>query len=221
MTFVLFIAATIVFRYSHNDFSNFECIEFWTCFVAFINLGVRNGGGIGDSMHEYSAWTQTEPWLTKNFLYDWMFFVIVNIILLNIVFGIIIDTFAALRDEKMDKDKDKSDFCFVCGAELAELEKCGIEPDEHLQDHDVWKYLQFVVYLKQKDKDEMTGVEYYIWELIKPLFDEETPSTLTNSEFKEAKTNWMPRRKPGLTTLKLNEMEDHASSEDEDKIGSL
>jgi inositol 1,4,5-triphosphate receptor type 1/inositol 1,4,5-triphosphate receptor type 3 len=36
-------------------------------------------------------------------------------IMLNIVGGIIIDTFGSLREEENDKLRDKEDNCFICG----------------------------------------------------------------------------------------------------------
>lgn len=53
------------------------------------------GGGIGDGlgMAPYS-----DDKYSYRILFDLLFFVLVIIILLNIVFGIIIDTFAELRD---------------------------------------------------------------------------------------------------------------------------
>ena len=37
---------------------------------------------------------------SKRVIYDLSFYIIINVIWLNIIFGIIIDTFAELRDEK-------------------------------------------------------------------------------------------------------------------------
>jgi len=42
------------------------------------------------------------------------YMVIIIIIMFNILFGIVIDTFAALRDEKSFKDLDMSNICFIC-----------------------------------------------------------------------------------------------------------
>jgi hypothetical protein len=39
----------------------------------------------------------------KRFFFDLSFFLLITIIWMNIIFGIIIDTFAALRDEKNQK----------------------------------------------------------------------------------------------------------------------
>ena len=48
------------------------------------------------------------------FFFDVTCFMIINIIILNIVFGIIIDTFAELRKEKQKIEENKANVCFVC-----------------------------------------------------------------------------------------------------------
>ena len=48
------------------------------------------------------------------FAFDCTFHICVIIIMINILFGIIIDTFAQLRDEKQTKDDDKRNVCYIC-----------------------------------------------------------------------------------------------------------
>ena len=53
-------------------------------------------------------------------IYDLLFFFIVIIIVLNLIFGVIIDTFADLRSEKQQKEEILKNTCFVCGKNLHE-----------------------------------------------------------------------------------------------------
>lgn len=48
------------------------------------------------------------------FFYDVSCFIVINIILMNIVFGIIIDTFAELRNKNTTLEENKRSFCFIC-----------------------------------------------------------------------------------------------------------
>jgi len=48
-------------------------------------------------------------------VYDLLFFFIVIIIVLNLIFGVIIDTFADLRSEKQQKELILKNTCFICG----------------------------------------------------------------------------------------------------------
>lgn len=48
-------------------------------------------------------------------IYDLLFYFIVIIIVLNLIFGVIIDTFADLRSEKQKKEEILKTTCFICG----------------------------------------------------------------------------------------------------------
>jgi hypothetical protein len=63
-----------------------------------VNLGLRNGGGIGDSLKITMYNDNKSDYLPKVVLVNILFFLIINLVFLNIIFGIIIDTFGELRD---------------------------------------------------------------------------------------------------------------------------
>ena len=77
------------------------CQTLRSCFLYVVNLGLRNGGGIGDaqSLYEYSSKA-----IIKTF-FDLIFFFLINVISLNIIFGIIIDTFSELRGNAENRGK--------------------------------------------------------------------------------------------------------------------
>ncbi len=85
------------------------------CIVTTLNQGLRNGGGIGDILRPPSI---QEPLFPARVIYDMIFFFVVIIIVLNLIFGVIIDTFADLRSEKQQKEEVIKNSCFICG-ELA------------------------------------------------------------------------------------------------------
>ena len=88
------------------------CDTLWNCFISTLHMGVRFGGGIGEALG--NAPKSYEKYETR-IVFDLLFFIIVAIILLNIVFGIIIDTFAELRDERREKSRLLHNLCFICG----------------------------------------------------------------------------------------------------------
>jgi inositol 1,4,5-triphosphate receptor type 1 len=87
------------------------------CIVTTLNNGLRNGGGIGDILRTPSS---SEPLFIFRVVYDLLFFFIVIIITLNLIFGVIIDTFGDLRQEKQKKDYTLKYTCFICGNYTAE-----------------------------------------------------------------------------------------------------
>ncbi len=70
------------------------------------------------------------------FIYDLSFFAIITVIFLNIIFGIIIDTFGGLRDEKNAMYEDMKSKCFICGLDRYLFDKEGAGFDTHIEkDH--------------------------------------------------------------------------------------
>ena len=91
-----------------------SCDTLWMCIITTLNQGLRNGGGIGDVLRAPSS---SEPFYTLRLIYDMLFFFVVIIIVLNLIFGVIIDTFADLRTEKNNKEEIIKNTCFICGLE--------------------------------------------------------------------------------------------------------
>ena len=91
-----------------------SCDTLWMCIITTLNQGLRNGGGIGDVLRAPSS---NEPFYTLRLIYDMLFFFVVIIIVLNLIFGVIIDTFADLRTEKNNKEEIIKNTCFICGLE--------------------------------------------------------------------------------------------------------
>lgn len=50
------------------------------------------------------------------------FYLVVTILLLNLVFAIIIDAFADIRNKHSKKEEDINDRCFICGISRVEFE---------------------------------------------------------------------------------------------------
>jgi len=57
----------------------------------------------------------TEKYKIGRFSFDNTSNIILVIIMVNIVAGIIIDTFGSLREYENDKNRDIEDKCFICG----------------------------------------------------------------------------------------------------------
>ena len=103
--------------------------------------------------------------LTSRFWVDLFFYLIVLIILMNIVFGIIIDTFSELRETRKERETDTNEFCFVCGLDKLAFGKGNGGPgfEVHIrQEHCLWSYLMFIIALELQNRDNDDGLEQYI-----------------------------------------------------------
>ena len=78
---------------------NTICDELYRCFFYVLNLGLRNGGGFAESLNDIDKDNQ----FVGRTLYDVTFFMFITVIALNIIFGIIIDTFSQLRDDQNER----------------------------------------------------------------------------------------------------------------------
>ncbi|KAI0235730.1 Inositol 1,4,5-trisphosphate receptor type 1 [Lamellibrachia satsuma] len=118
-----------------------------------------------------------EPLFVARIIYDLLFFFIVIIIVMNLIFGVIIDTFADLRSEKQQKDEILQNTCFICGLERSAFDNKEVTFETHYkEEHHIWHYLGFIVLIKVKDPTEFTGPESYV-----------------NSLIEERKLDWFPR----------------------------
>lgn len=86
-----------------------HCETLISCMITLVTSGV-----IGTSM---------QKWDFVKFFYDTLYFVFFALLFTNIISGIMIDTFAELRDQRQKIEDDKKNKCFVCGVERVQLEK--------------------------------------------------------------------------------------------------
>ncbi|KAF4022699.1 hypothetical protein G4228_014783 [Cervus hanglu yarkandensis] len=140
------------------------CDTLLMCIVTVLNQGLRNGGGVGDVLRRPS---KDEPLFAARVVYDLLFYFIVIIIVLNLIFGVIIDTFADLRSEKQKKEEILKTTCFICGLERDKFDNKTVSFEEHIKsEHNMWHYLYFLVLVKVKDPTEYTGPESYVAQMI-------------------------------------------------------
>uniref|UniRef100_A0A2A4JRB4 Inositol 1,4,5-trisphosphate receptor n=1 Tax=Heliothis virescens TaxID=7102 RepID=A0A2A4JRB4_HELVI len=142
-----------------------SCDSLIMCIVTTLNQGLRNGGGIGDILRAPASF---EPLFVARVVYDLLFFFVVIIIVLNLIFGVIIDTFADLRSEKQQKELILKNTCFICGLNRSAFDNKTVSFEEHIKsEHNMWHYLYFMVLVRVKDPTEFTGPESYVHSMIK------------------------------------------------------
>ena len=160
------------------------CDTYFRCLLNTINLGLRAGGGISDYM--FLLGNDQAPRYTGRLFFDLLFFIIINLILLGIFFGIIVDAFGELRDNMSKRSKDLRTNCFLCDLDKPTLEKKGIDFEDHIEHHSIWNYLYYVLYLEWKPSNYYDGVDIYVSEKLEG----------------KTKDEWMPRK----TTMKLEQI---------------
>lgn len=178
-SFAFFFLFDMFYTYGINSYDSEAagesfCGNMIQCWIVVANFGIRAGGGIGD-------WIKNDDVLERFdlFFYTFSFKITIVLVMLNIVFGIIIDTFAQLRSEKKSIESDQGNKCYVCNLDRYIFDQDGNGFEDHVvNDHNMWNYIFYIVHLKAKDPTEYNGVESYVW-----------------GKYDKDDTSWIPQHK--------------------------
>ncbi|KAF0694187.1 Aste57867_14924 [Aphanomyces stellatus] len=152
-----------------------ECHSLMECFMTYIHNGLLSGGGIGDYINGHNPLNYTDKQVYFGRVgYDLGYFIIVIVLLLNLIQGIIIDAFTAVREASENKMTLQRQQCLVCNRARTVIETEGMNNGimnsfaRHTETkHNLFHYFFFIKYLKAKDETEMNGMESYVFEKIK------------------------------------------------------
>jgi len=81
----------------------------------------RNRTDTNDTLPSAEAQEYAISHYYGRFFFDVSWFILINTILLQIVFGIIVDTFANIREDRNEKIQDQLSNCFICGLPASTL----------------------------------------------------------------------------------------------------
>uniref|UniRef100_A0A7G3B7G4 Ion transport domain-containing protein n=1 Tax=Lutzomyia longipalpis TaxID=7200 RepID=A0A7G3B7G4_LUTLO len=159
------VLGTVVVSGGVVELLDLACDSFLMFIVRLLSLVLRNGVGVWVVLRAPSS---QEALFVARVIYDLLFFFIVIIIVLNLIFGVIIDTFADLRSEKQQKELILKNTCFICGLNRSAFDNKTVSFEEHIKcEHNMWHYLYFIVLVKVKDPTEFTGPESYVHAMVK------------------------------------------------------
>jgi hypothetical protein len=127
-----------------------------------IGNGIRSGAGLGFPIQPYNNenyWTQ--------FIFEWVFYFTIILVMLNIINGIIVDTFQAMRQENIEKVKQRDDLCYICSKQKGKFEASGVSFKRHTkEEHNILSYLQYILMIKNKNRYDMKSIEYYVYDKV-------------------------------------------------------
>ena len=81
----------------------------------------------------------------------------------------IISKFSQLRTENKKREINEKNVCFICNIEKQIFDRHSKKSfEKHIdEDHNPWKYIYYLDYLKSKDSTDFTGIESFVTDLIK------------------------------------------------------
>ena len=155
---LLQIGACVVFLWYRDQYIHFDVQTMWDSFRIAVAYGLRAVEGLGQIMNEVTD--------DRAFFDVFMFFAVV-VLLRNIFFGIIIDTFGELRDTKAEKEADAANRCFICGIDRFEYDKRVHRGSMNFimhreNEHNMWNYMYFAMKIWRQPPDQDSGIEIYV-----------------------------------------------------------
>jgi len=86
--------------------------------ASVINVGLRNGGGVSESLQQVKSYhldsSVSEAYFWGRYTYDISFFILINMLFIQIIFGIILDSFGELRKKQDELEVEVKTKCFIC-----------------------------------------------------------------------------------------------------------
>lgn len=166
---VIYCYTLVAFAFYRKSFDKDEgafCQSMGECLVSSIRMGLMSGGGLGEALPIEDIFGPAE--VERRTWFDLSFFILVTVIGMNIVFGIIVDTFSELRDEKQKIEEAMTTECFICSIKAFEFERFTEGFEHHVKhEHCMWNYLFFMLYLEEKDYTDLNSNEQYVYNELK------------------------------------------------------
>jgi hypothetical protein len=165
--FILFEYYFIIFiyLYMYDNLPDNSCYAFDRCFFTIGDNSYKNSNGIINYLLESKY--KSEFFLGARFWLDNLFCIVLIMLILQMMAGIIIDNFSALRENQQLVHEDRYNVCYICGLHKNELNKLyGNEEGytEHIKlDHYYWNYMFLIFNLIKKDPKKLSGVDLFIY----------------------------------------------------------
>ena len=189
MIIAIYIFSTLAFflfskDYIHELQENHEntCGTLFYCFLTHMEFGLRTDGGIGEFIQKLSF--PADPlYFMGMFMFQFIFYLLIIIIMLNVVGGSIIDTFAELREKSSEDLYDMKNVCFICNGTRNEIEKQGEGFEDHITKvHNIWTYVDYMIGLKFVDPQETNAINSFVIEQLEDKKISWFPSFIENDE---------------------------------------
>ena len=180
-----------------------DCNSLLKCVATIFHQNNRMDNGISGYLIPRNEKQSKNPF-TWRFFYDEVGNLMLKILIVNMISGIIIDNFAALRKSETEMINDMNNICTICSLKKDKILKIyknyGKDYDTHKNnDHFVFNYIFYIIYLYEKEKTELNGMESYIYE----------------SAFIQKDIIWFPIKK--LYIAKPEELEIDSDEEDDNE----
>ena len=159
---ILFFAGITYYFFNYNSDGERLCSSYLNCFSYLVNTGLRSGG----LPFEIKILGQEGYW--GEFIFNWMFYLIFVLLILNITGGIIVDKFDELREAKKKLYEEKENVCFICSLHRSNFEIKGIRFKDHqLQEHNIGNYFHYLMKINRTDEHDLNSIDFQVFNSFK------------------------------------------------------
>ncbi|EEY58404.1 ryanodine-inositol 1,4,5-triphosphate receptor Ca2 channel (RIR-CaC) family protein [Phytophthora infestans T30-4] len=140
----------------------YTCQRLFQCFLVSLDQGLKSDGGLGSYLRQIPLGTSAHSY--GRLAFDVLYNILLVVLLLNLIFGVIIDTFASLRTNDQEKILDMQGRCFICSIDAYTFDRAtkrGFH-DHISRDHNMWHYLYLFVHIRKKNITEYNGLELFL-----------------------------------------------------------
>ena len=164
MLFYLIAYYFIIFVYLYIPYHlpTWDCLKFSDCFFTLCDQTIKNSNGIINYLREEGLYITPTLYQNPRFWIDNFFAIIDLMLVLQMVCGLITDSYISQKNEKNKFIKNKNNICFICGLVKPDLIKYYSHEqgfDEHIKlDHYLWNYMFLIFNLKKKSHQDLINI---------------------------------------------------------------
>ena len=162
VVYVFSMVAFLFFRVDYDTEEGKYCDSLFQCFATTLTWGLTHGGGLREVLLPGNS--QGHPGDYRyifRIVFDLLFWVCLSIIAMNLVLGIIVDTFSQLRSERERSIEELTNQCFICSLPGHDF---GVHFERHIkEEHNMWDYVYYSMQLLDVPESERNYHENYLY----------------------------------------------------------
>ena len=156
--FIIFCSGITFYFFNYNGDGEKLCTSYLNCFIYLFNYGIRSGGlpfGI-KILGQEGFWGE--------FIFNWAFFFVLILVIMNIAGGIIVDKFHELREKSDQLYEEKKNVCYICSLHRSNFEIKGINFEYHQHyEHNIENYFHYLMKINRTDEHDLNSVDFQVY----------------------------------------------------------
>ena len=155
---ILFSSGITFYFFNYDSEGNQLCSSYLNCFIYLFNYGIR-GGGL-----PFNIKILEQEGFWGEFIFNWIFYFILILVILNIASGIIVDKFQDLREKNDELYEEKENVCFICSLHRSNFEIKGIDFEYHQQqEHNIGNYFHYLMKINRTDEHDLNSIDFQVF----------------------------------------------------------